>query len=174
MGGLVIRSACHLAAQQGLDWLRGCALVFLGTPHHGAPLERGGHLVDRLLGISPYVGALRAAGPVAQRRHHRPALRQPAGRPTGDDRDAQDQRHDDRPADAAARAGVKTCLVAATTSETASGLRHHLIGDGLVFLSSALGEHRDPALALAVPEALTLVVTSANHWDLLDRAEVTD
>jgi hypothetical protein len=43
MGGLVMRSACHLAQQQAMAWpgaLR--AMVFLGTPHHGAPLERGG------------------------------------------------------------------------------------------------------------------------------------
>ena len=29
-------------------------MLFLGTPHHGAPLERAGSWVDLLLGISPY------------------------------------------------------------------------------------------------------------------------
>ncbi len=171
MGGLVIRSACLVAAQQKLDWLpRLRQQVFLGTPHHGAPLERGGHLIDMVLGISPYaapfarLGQARSAG-ITDLRYGN------VQRPPGDDRHA--QADDDRPPTPLPE-GVKTCLVAATTAETASGLRHHLIGDGLVFLSSALGEHRDPALALAVPEALTLVVTSANHWDLLDRAEVTD
>ena len=85
--------------------------------------------------------------------------------------DRHTQTEDDRPPTPLPE-GVKTFLVAATTATAASGLRHQLVGDGLVILSSALGEHPDPALALAVPEAQTLVVTSANHWDLLDRPEV--
>jgi len=51
MGGLVARSACHQAQRDGLRWpalLR--TLVFLGTPHHGAPLERAGNWVDQVLG----------------------------------------------------------------------------------------------------------------------------
>lgn len=43
MGGLVTRSACHLAIEQGMAWPKHLrAMVFLGTPHHGAPLERPG------------------------------------------------------------------------------------------------------------------------------------
>jgi hypothetical protein len=43
-------------------------LVFLGTPHHGAPLERAGHWVDIVLGATPYaapfarLGKVRSAG----------------------------------------------------------------------------------------------------------------
>jgi len=51
MGGLVARSACHygrLAHQAWVGALR--RIVFLGTPHHGAPLERGGHGLETLLG----------------------------------------------------------------------------------------------------------------------------
>ena len=69
MGGLVTRSACQLAEQHGHRWLKSLKkLVFLATPHHGAPLERGGHQVDMLFGISPYVapfsrlGKARSAG----------------------------------------------------------------------------------------------------------------
>ena len=171
MGGLVIRSACLAAEQQKLDWLpRLKQQVFLGTPHHGAPLERGGHLIDMVLGISPYaapfarLGQARSAG-ITDLRYGN------VQRPPGGDRHT--QAADDRPP-SPLPAGVKTFLVAATTAETASGLRHHLIGDGLVFLASALGEHRDPALALGVPSDQTLVVTSANHWDLLDRGEVAE
>jgi pimeloyl-ACP methyl ester carboxylesterase len=40
-------------------------------------------------------------------------------------------------------------------------------------LASALGEHADPRLALALPPSQRLVVPGASHWDLLDRAEVT-
>jgi len=43
MGGLVARSALHQAVQNAQEWPRGAGkLVFLGTPHHGAPLERSG------------------------------------------------------------------------------------------------------------------------------------
>ena len=69
MGGLVARSACLAGAERRHRWpgsLR--RLVFLGTPHHGAPLERGGHGLDYLLGLSPYsapftrLGKSRSAG----------------------------------------------------------------------------------------------------------------
>ncbi|HLO96774.1 MAG TPA: alpha/beta hydrolase, partial [Burkholderiaceae bacterium] len=44
MGGLVARSALHYGAQAGHRWTRQVSdLVFLGTPHLGAPLERLGH-----------------------------------------------------------------------------------------------------------------------------------
>jgi hypothetical protein len=57
MGGLVLRSACHIAQRlrrrpgSGRCGRWSC----LGTPHHGAPLERGGRLLDGALGLSPYV-----------------------------------------------------------------------------------------------------------------------
>ncbi|MGZ5195778.1 MAG: esterase/lipase family protein, partial [Ramlibacter sp.] len=55
MGGLVARSAVHQAAKAGMQWpSRLRKLVFLGTPHHGAPLERGGNWLHAGLGISPY------------------------------------------------------------------------------------------------------------------------
>lgn len=51
MGGLVIRSACHVASEEQAAWL---ALVerciYVGTPHLGAPLERIGRGAVRLLG----------------------------------------------------------------------------------------------------------------------------
>jgi pimeloyl-ACP methyl ester carboxylesterase len=59
MGGLLARSACHygrIETGHGLKHLR--QLVFLGTPHHGAPLERGGNWVNVILELSPYTAAL--------------------------------------------------------------------------------------------------------------------
>jgi pimeloyl-ACP methyl ester carboxylesterase len=169
MGGLVARSACHIGA--GQRWLQPLTkLVFLGTPHHGAPLERGGRLVDAALGISPYVapfarlGKARSAGITDLR----------FGNLQDADwqhRSRHDQKHDDR-VPTPPPAGVQCYLVAATKAEKATGLHNAIIGDGLVPLASALGEHRDPALALSVPASHRLMVTQANHWDLLSRADV--
>ena len=69
MGGLVARSACHYAMEAGYVWrsrLRN--LIFLGTPHHGVPLERVGQWADFLIGKNRYtapfarLGRIRSAG----------------------------------------------------------------------------------------------------------------
>lgn len=51
MGGLLLRSACHYGRQQGLGWpSRVRHVICLGAPHRGAPLEKLGHVLTRLLG----------------------------------------------------------------------------------------------------------------------------
>jgi pimeloyl-ACP methyl ester carboxylesterase len=173
MGGLVARSACRLADQRGAAWrshLR--RLVCLGTPHHGAPLERGGHLVDLALGASPY------AAPLARLGKARSAGIQDLrfGNVHEDDvqeRDHRPQRRDDRHPVPFPH-GVEVFLVAATRGDSAQGKRGPAVGDGLVPLASALGEHRQAALELTVPAARRMVVTRANHFDLLDLPEVQE
>ena len=169
MGGLVARSACQVGA--GSAWIQRLRrLVFLGTPHHGAPLERGGRIVDSLLGISPYVapfarlGRARSAG-ITDLRYGN--LQDADWR--GRDRHA--QKKDDR-VPTPLPDGVACFAVAATKSAEANGMHSALIGDGLVPVASALGEHRDPAHALHLPRSHRLIVTSASHWDLLDRVDV--
>lgn len=50
MGGLVVRSACHYAASDGAAWPDAVrTVVTLGTPHLGAPLEKGANVADWLL-----------------------------------------------------------------------------------------------------------------------------
>jgi hypothetical protein len=50
MGGLVARSAVHQAAEAELPWLpKVTKLVCLGTPHTGAPLERGANVLTSVL-----------------------------------------------------------------------------------------------------------------------------
>ena len=49
MGGLLARSACHYGELAGHAWPRHLRkIVFLGTPHHGTPFERGGNWVTSL------------------------------------------------------------------------------------------------------------------------------
>lgn len=54
MGGLVVRAACHVACASSFGWIR---LVrqdfFLGTPHLGAPLERAGRVLNKVLHVVP-------------------------------------------------------------------------------------------------------------------------
>jgi pimeloyl-ACP methyl ester carboxylesterase len=171
MGGLVARAACHAAGRASLAWLKCLTrLVFLGTPHHGAALERGGRLVDAALELSPYaapfarLGRARSAGITDLRFGN-------VQRADWEGRDAHDQRHDDR-VPTPLPAGVQAYCIAATTSAAPSGLRHAAVGDGLVSLASALGEHRDSRLALAVPGSHKIVVTRAGHFDLLSRPQV--
>jgi pimeloyl-ACP methyl ester carboxylesterase len=158
MGGLVARSACHYASEAGQAWLgRLARLVFLGTPHHGAPLERGGNWAAQILGVSPYsaplarLGALRSAG-ITDLRH-------------GSVRD-----EDWRGRDRFARGGdrrVATPLPAGVACFALAGA-----GDRLAPVASALGLHPDPRRALAFPEAHCWVGEGIDHFDLLDRPEV--
>jgi triacylglycerol lipase len=50
MGGLVLRSACHVARLEKRGWLsRVRRAIYVGTPHRGAPLERMGRAVAKVL-----------------------------------------------------------------------------------------------------------------------------
>lgn len=71
MGGLVIRSACHHATEKAAPWLSHVRrVIYVGTPHTGAPAERVGRVVARVLDAipDPYtkliaeIGNLRSAG----------------------------------------------------------------------------------------------------------------
>jgi pimeloyl-ACP methyl ester carboxylesterase len=54
MGGLVIRSACHAAVAQEHVWLeRIRRILYVGTPHLGAPGERLGKLTSSVLSSIP-------------------------------------------------------------------------------------------------------------------------
>lgn len=69
MGGLVSRSAIHYGQQQQKLWTKHLKkIIFLGTPHHGAPLEQAGNFLDVILEAIPYakpfarLGKIRSAG----------------------------------------------------------------------------------------------------------------
>lgn len=54
MGGLVARSAVHQATDTGVPWLSSLTdVVCLGSPHTGAPLELGAHVLGWALGRFP-------------------------------------------------------------------------------------------------------------------------
>lgn len=54
MGGLVARSACYYGQKTKSKWISSVSkIVFIGSPHHGAPLEKFGNYVTSILGIIP-------------------------------------------------------------------------------------------------------------------------
>jgi hypothetical protein len=168
MGGLVSRSACHHGEAAGHAWRRKLRALFcLGSPHHGAPLERGGHWVDLLLGVSRYsaplarLGRFRSAG-VTDMRFGYVLDEHWEGR----DRFAyarDDRTRLDLPE------GVGCYAIAATRAPRGAARR---LGDGLVPVDSALGRHSRPQLALGFPEAHQWVAHGMGHFDLLGRPEV--
>jgi hypothetical protein len=167
MGGLVIRSAMHEASPSPLkdrknldaqvEWLGLLnRVVFLGTPHHGAPLERAGHWIDLILGSTRFsapfkrLTQMRSAGINDLRFGHFTANLPPPPLPEG----------------------VNFFCVAATLAAKRSLLADRLIGDGLVPLRSALGKHNDPAKSLLFRREQQHIFYKMNHMDLLSRAEV--
>jgi hypothetical protein len=172
MGGLLIRSAFHYAQQDGLRWPRHLKnLVFLGTPHHGAPLERAGNWVDVLLGSTPYtapfakLGQLRSAG-VTDLRY---------GLLLDVDWQGHDrfQRKADQRQPVPLPQGVACYAVGATTAAKRSALADRLTGDGLVPLHSALGQHDEPRRCLVFAKDSQWIAYRTNHMELLSSPAVT-
>ena len=183
MGGLVTRSAFHYGKKARHAWCKSLdKIIFLGTPHLGAPLERGGHWIDLLLGATPYaspfakLGKVRSSG-ITDLRH---------GSLLDEDWQGQDRFESSlatiTPVPLPAR--VRCYAVAATIDDGsreksvgAAGKR--LLGDGLVPLSSALasalGKRDDPKQKLRnlnFPVEHQRVLHGVNHMDLLKAAQV--
>jgi pimeloyl-ACP methyl ester carboxylesterase len=171
MGGLVARSAVQVAREAGQRWpalLR--ELVFLGTPHHGAPLERAGHGVDLLLAATPFtapftrLGKIRSAG-ITDLRH-------------GDVQDVDWQAHDrfasaeDHRVPLPLPEGVACFTVAGTLAGQRGPVADRLTGDGLVPLNSALGQHDEPARRLVFAQGRQFIAYRTGHLDLLSSADV--
>jgi pimeloyl-ACP methyl ester carboxylesterase len=172
MGGLLTRSAFHHARQVGLCWpdhLKN--IVFLGTPHHGAPLERAGNWVDVLLGSTQYsrpfarLAQLRSAG-ITDLRYGHLLEADWQGR-------ERFQKHPDRRQPLPLPAGVRCYALGATLAAKRGLLADRLTGDGLVPLRSALGQHDDPARSLAFAADSQSILYRTNHLDLLRSEAVT-
>lgn len=173
MGGLLARSAFHYAAEANLELLAHCkAFVSLGTPHHGSPLERAGNWVDVILGstrhTAPFakLGQLRSAGITDLRFGN---IR---------DEDWQDRDRFERSGDrrmAMPLPGNITCFtIAASTAPQAHAISDRMLGDGLVPVASALGQHHEGERHLEFEPDKQFICYSCNHMQLLYHPKVTE
>jgi pimeloyl-ACP methyl ester carboxylesterase len=171
MGGLVARSACHYAMQEGHRWQRHLRhLVFLGTPHHGAPLERGGQWLTELIGrtvlTAPFarLARLRSAG-ITDLRYGN--LLDEDWR----DRDRFEEAGDNR-TPVPLPDSVHCYVIAGTTGRRMGDIRDRLLGDGVIPLDTALGRHSDAGHSLIFPDEHQWIGFGIHHLDLLSRQEV--
>jgi len=171
MGGLLTRSAVHYGGEAGHRWLATLRrIAFLGTPHHGAPLERGGQSFTSGLEFSPYTAPfarltwLRSAG-ITDLRH---------GNLLDEDWHAHDrfETKGDMRRPLSLPPDIECYALAATTGKIRGNLVDRLLGDGLVPVASALGQHRDVARDLGFPESHQSICTGINHMELLSDSKV--
>lgn len=167
MGGLVSRSALFYGKQSTCKWIDYVEnLVCIGSPHQGAVLERLGFMLQEKVGKIPFasvlaqLGNLRSAG-IIDLRH---------GSVRDDDWEHLEARigqMDDCRKPAPLPSRIKTYLIAGTLErESSSSKTLEAIGDYLVSVKSALGDHPHPQFRLKVPEDHKAVFYGLNHMEI--------
>ncbi|GAC1541913.1 MAG: hypothetical protein NVS3B10_06410 [Polyangiales bacterium] len=173
MGGLVVRSACHAASVAGRPstWLPLVRrAMYVGTPHLGAPLERLGRVVTRVLEAipDPYTRLLAELG----------QLRSDGVKDLGD----ADLRHEDR----ARRRPHFALRDARHPVPMLPSIRHYLVagslwsdprlaalfGDVLVPVASGTDGSCVDRDSLALPPSHVRVLRGVGHMDLAHHPDV--
>lgn len=171
MGGLVARSACHFASLDAEAWLgRVRRAIYIGTPHLGAPLERAGRVLAKLLGAipDPYTQLLAELGD----------LRSDGVKDLGD----ADLRHEDR----ARRVAALSLRDPAHPVPLLPSMRHYLVagtlwrdvrlaalfGDSMVPVPSGTAGICTDAASIALPPDHVRILHGHLHLRLPGRPEV--
>jgi pimeloyl-ACP methyl ester carboxylesterase len=150
MGGLVARSACHC----GGDWARSVRHVFcLGSPHLGAPLEKGAHAVGYALNRLPET---RAVAKLVN------------GRSVG----IKDLRFGSCAEEDLDEVPFLDCATYYFVGATLSNNKRSLVGDLLVQFPSASGQGRRRKIPFEIDNGMHL--PHATHFHLLNHPAVGD
>jgi len=172
MGGLVIRSASWYGSELDLPWTKRLKnALYLGSPHHGAALAKAGHLLTFVM------GQFRYASPFALGRHTSAGIKDLRhGNLLDDDWDGidQDDFHPDYRKPVPLREGTRHYFIAATIGKHVSDFPSTMLGDLLVRLDSAKGQHSDDLKKLSIRPEDCRVFEKLNHLDLLDNKVVHD
>jgi len=171
MGGLVLRSAIHYGQQSESTWTKQLTkMVFLGSPHHGAPLEKVGNYLDFILKSIPYtkpfarLAKIRSAG-VTDLRYGNLLDEDWEGKNRfaikGDQR-----QHLPLPS------SVDSYSIAAVLATTSDSISTRTIGDTMVDVKSALGQHKKEDKTLQFKKGHTWIAYETNHIGLLKSPEV--
>ncbi|WP_445116882.1 PGAP1-like alpha/beta domain-containing protein [Acinetobacter sp. WZC-1] len=175
MGGLVCRSALFYGKQNIYQWFHMTEnLVCLGSPHHGAVLERLGFALQDKIGRFPiiklisHIMNIRSNGILDLR----------YGSVRDDDWEHNTARIgqlDDNRKPAPLPSHINTYLVAGTLEfENRQNRPLEIMGDYLVSVKSALGEHPNPRYQLKLPESHKAVFHGLNHLDIQYHASVAE
>lgn len=171
MGGLVARSACHYGQGEGQAWTGAVRHVFcLGSPHLGAPLEKGvnalGWALARVPETRPLASFLnaRSAG-IKDLRYGSCAEEDWC------DCDP-DELLTDRCTDVPLLPGARFYFVAATLSRRPGAPLGAILGDLLVRVPSASGAGRRRKVGFAIEDGHH--VGGVTHFDLLNHPAVYD
>lgn len=175
MGGLVSRSALFYGKQNTHNWIGKVGnLVCIGSPHHGAVLERLGFILQDRLGRMPILNrigrltSIRSDGILDLR----------YGSVRDDDWEHLEARigtMDDvrKPAPLSNR--IPTYFIAGSIELKPSQSKAlGIIGDYLVSVDSALGEHPNPQYQLKVPESHKAIFYGLNHMEIQYHSSVAD
>jgi len=171
MGGLVSRSAFYYGQQQQQSWAKNLKkIIFLGTPHHGAPMEKAGNFLDVILEAIPYakpiarLGKIRSAG-VTDLRY-------------GNLLDEDWQNNDrfklqgDQRQHISLPEKVACYSIAGIDSKETASKASQLIGDKMVGVKSALGQHKNPRKNLHFKKENTWIAYESNHTELLSNPKI--
>lgn len=157
MGGLVMRSAIHTGLEKHSNWVQHIQQVlFLGTPHQGAVLEKSGHLLEYLISISPYSAPFLKITQI--RSQGIKDLRQ--AKLTPSHQHVQLPKH------------ISSHAFAASLSKQDKHKTQK--GDGLVTVNSALGKHHDTSKSIHFDSDKQHLFIELSHLDLLSDKRVYD
>lgn len=171
MGGLVARSAVHYARESGHEWCqRLTELVYLSSPHSGAPLERLGHAFTQSLRWTPVtapladIGSARSAG-VKDLRYG--FLVDTDWR----DRDPTQARRV-TPTPVPLPSGARAYYAAASLGRQHGDFADRWLGDLLVPVASATDAARKPSRRLQGEDEDGRVFFGMNHFEIMNHPQV--